>query len=94
MLLLLIKQIRSPIILVAFIYIYFFPEHQEFTEQLSGARMFLFPKQAVYANDLQLVNRNQIPMVYKGRNHGILAYFTQLKSATSENNTVGERLVE
>lgn len=56
--------------------------------------MFLFPKQTVYVYDLQLVNRNQIPMVYKGRNHVILAYFTQLKSTTSENNTVGERLVE
>lgn len=56
--------------------------------------MFLFPKQTVYVYDLQLVNRNQIPMVYKGRNHVILAFFTQLKSTTSENNTVGERLVE
>lgn len=73
---------------------FFFPEHQELTEQLSGARMFLFPKQTVYVYDLQLVNRNQIPMVYKGRNHVILAFFTQLKSTTSENNTVGERLVE
>lgn len=52
--------------------------------------MFLFPEETVYANDLQLVNRNQIPMVYKGRNHGILAYFTQLKSTAPENNTVGE----
>lgn len=75
-------------------FFFFSPEHQELTGQLSGAGMFLFPKRTVYANDLQLVNRNQIPMVYKGRNHGILAYSTQLKSTTSENNTVGERLVE
>lgn len=74
MLLLLIKQIRSPIMLMG--------------------RMFLFPKRNVYANDLQLVNRNQIPTVYKGRNHGILAFLTRLRSATSQNDTVGERLVE
>jgi len=53
--------------------------------------MFFLPKRAVYANGLQLVNRNQIPMVSEGRNHGILACFTTLQSITSENNTVRER---
>lgn len=53
--------------------------------------MFFLSKRAVYANGLQLVNRNQIPMVSEGRNHGILACFTTLQSITSENNTVRER---
>lgn len=53
-----------------------------------------FPKEIVYPNDSQLVNWNQIPMVNKGGNPGILEYFTQLKSGTSGNNTMGERLIE
>lgn len=69
----------------------FFSEHQELREQSSGAGMFFLSKRAVYANGLQLVNRNQIPMVSEGRNHGILACFTTLQSITSENNTVRER---
>lgn len=52
--------------------------------------MFFLSRQTVCANGLQLVNRNRIPMVSEGRNHGILAHITTLQSITSENNIVRE----
>lgn len=52
-----------------------------------------FPKEIVYPNDSQLVNRNHIPVVNKEGNPGILEYFTQLKSNISGNNTMREMVL-